>query len=225
MVDLLAVDHPVLLPGPMPTSPVWDDDPAALPAVALRRRFPGAMLEVGSRDARVPMLCWLADPDHPVFVVTLSTDDDRAVTRACALNGIAVGRGLPDLPLTVVVVRSSLPRDVAARIERDQPLLIAGDALEVPAGYEVVDSHAGVLAPGHVAQSAREAIARARADRADTAPPWLNAGTTAALRLLEQERLEAQAREAALQERTRRAYDQMRSARDQMIRLRLRKKR
>ncbi|TXH40750.1 MAG: hypothetical protein E6Q90_13150 [Actinobacteria bacterium] len=174
----------------------------------------------------MPLLCHLEDPDDPVFVMTQSPDHDRDVARACDLNGIAVGLGLPDIPLTVIVARSGLPEPLITAVRRDRPLLIVEGALEIPAGYDVVeDSDVTVLAPAHLVQSAQEAIAGARALRARPAPVWLNAGTDAAMRLLAQERSEAESREAALQSRTRRAYDQMRSARDQMIRLRMRKHR
>ncbi|HNE87711.1 MAG: hypothetical protein U0R27_12885 [Candidatus Nanopelagicales bacterium] len=227
VVDILAVDHPVLLPGPTPQRPVWDQDPTALLAVAMRRLFPGPMLELGARDGLVAMVCRLTDPDQPVFAVPASEDADQAISRACAINELAIGRGLPEVPLTLVVARTD-PTALHARIVSDRPALLMDCVAAPPAGYDLavaVDGDTQLFVPTDQVRAAQHGVEQALATRAAARPAWLNAGTQAALRLLELQTAAAAARETELQTRVRRAYDQMRDARDQMIRLRLRKRR
>ena len=97
-----------------------------------------------------------------------------------------------------------------------------------PAGYDLavaVDGDTQLFVPTDQVRAAQHGVEQALATRAAARPAWLNAGTQAALRLLELQTAAAAARETELQTRVRRAYDQMRDARDQMIRLRLRKRR
>jgi hypothetical protein len=222
VVGIVAVDHPVVMPGAVAALPVWDRDPAALPAVAHRLQFPGPMVEVGARDGLLCMLCRLADPEQPVHVLP-ADGVDEGMTEAAALNGLDLLIGPP----TLLVARHDIgPEPVMELIASARPALLLRPGQDPPLGYasvHIATEQVALYVPDADLPAAQAAVHAAQAERARAHPPWLNTGTAAALRLLDLQREDSRRREVGLQQESRRAYDQMEQARTQMQALRLRR--